>query len=113
MGEMGGRRVLCRVGTAMPSAGTLCQLLALGLIVETRLELAAQKHDGDTAHRVLHDDDPSFVTAAQTEAIVADHVEAAVAQMRGELDHVEAAVAKRSPAPTASCCPSRSPAAVL
>ena len=27
----------------MPSAATLCQLLALGLLVETRLELAAQK----------------------------------------------------------------------
>ena len=52
----------------MPSAGTLCQLLALGLLVETRLELAAQKLSGGTAHRVLHDD-ASLVTAAQTEAM--------------------------------------------
>ena len=36
----------------------------------------------------LHDDDASLggVTVAQTEAIVADRVEAAVAKMRGELD---------------------------
>ena len=37
---MAGDRALFRL--MVPSAGTLCQLLALGLLVETRLELAAQ-----------------------------------------------------------------------
>jgi hypothetical protein len=68
----------------VPSAGTLCQLLALGLLVETRLELAAQQQSDNTARRAL--DGVSFVTEAQAEAIVADHVEAALTKMRGELD---------------------------
>ena len=48
-------------GATMPSAGTLCQLLALGLLVETRLELAAQTRDSPT-RRVLGDDAPIVVT---------------------------------------------------
>ena len=77
----------------MPSAGALCQLLALGLLVETRLELAAQEnyeqpqHD-DTARRVLGSDGASFVTVAQVEAIVGEHVESSAAEMRGELGAV-------------------------
>ena len=81
---MVGHRALLRSSTAMmPSAGTLCQLLALGLLVETRLELATQ--NDDTARRSL-DDGASCATVAHTEALVADRVEAAVAEMRGELD---------------------------
>ena len=55
-------------GGAMPSVGTLCQLLALGLLAETRLELAAQH-----TRRNLGDDTPV------TEAFV----DAALAAMRG------------------------------
>ncbi len=42
---MNARRATRCAAVAMPSAGALCQLLALGLLVETRLELAAQTHD--------------------------------------------------------------------
>eukprot|EP01046_Picozoa_sp_COSAG06_P105505 COSAG06_NODE_51744_length_310_cov_0.734597_1_plen_59_part_10 len=52
----------------MPSAGTLCQLLALGLLVETRLELAAQRQGGGTTRRALENDDAPLVTAAKTQA---------------------------------------------
>ena len=86
MGVARGASTRC-FGAGVPSAGTLCQLLALGLLVETRLELAAQTQSGGTARRVLaNNDSASLVTAAQAETIVADHVEAAVAEMRGELD---------------------------
>ena len=67
---VGGHRTLFRLGAAMPSAGTLCQLLALGLLVETRLELAAQKQNDSTVRRFLFDG-ASYATVAQTETIVA------------------------------------------
>ena len=57
-----------------------------GLLVETRLELAAQKQGDHTARRGLENDEDSPVTVTQTEAIVADRVEAVVTEMRGELD---------------------------
>jgi phosphotransferase system HPr-like phosphotransfer protein len=53
----------------MPSATTLCQLLALGLLVETRLRFAAQTQNDGTARRALENDGASFVTVEQTEAI--------------------------------------------
>ena len=85
---MSGHRVLFRSSAAMmPSAGTLCQLLTLGLLVETRLRVATvqgQPEQHDTARRAL--DGASFVTVAQAQAIMADHVADAGAGMRGKLD---------------------------
>jgi hypothetical protein len=81
MGVPRGASIRCFGGAAMPSVGTLCQLLALGLLVETRLQLAAQKqpqHNDSSARRDLGD----TVTEAVVEAIVGDRVEAAVAKMR-------------------------------
>ena len=75
MGAMGGSRL--GTAMAMPSASTLCQLLALGLLIETRLAVLKQQqpeHD-HTARRALEGDDgASFVTAAQAEAIVGEHI---------------------------------------
>ena len=56
MGVPRGASTRC-FGAGMPSAGTLCQLLALGLLVETRLELTAQRQSGGTARRVLANND--------------------------------------------------------
>ena len=92
LGVMGGR--LGAVVSLIPSASTLCQLLALGLLVETRLELAAQERpQHDTARRSL--DGASFPTVAPVEAMLVEHAEAveaavdraeaAVTEMRGEL----------------------------
>jgi hypothetical protein len=72
---MGGHRVLFRLSAAMPSAGTLRQLLALGLLVETRLELVAQRQGGGTARRAL-EDRRSVVMMEQAVVIVGDHVDA-------------------------------------
>ena len=89
---MGGRCVLSRC-FAMPSAGALCQLLALGLFVETRLAVHRQQPQHDTARRSL--DDASFVTVAEAEAIVAEHVDTAA---EAAVDRVDATVTKmRSP----------------
>ena len=78
----------------MPSVSALCQLLALGLLVETRLELVAQKQpQHDTARRSLENGDgASFVTVAQAEALLGDLVEAAVEAAVDRVEAVEAAV---------------------
>ena len=50
------------------------------------LERRTNRTDHDSNGRSLGDDAPVVVTETRVEAIVADHVEAALAEMRGELD---------------------------
>ena len=86
LGAMGGFR-LGAAPMAMPLASAICRLLALGLPVETRLAVLKQQPEHDeTARRALESDDgASFVTVAQAEAIVVEHVADAVVEMHGEL----------------------------
>ena len=82
--------------TPLGAAAALCQLLLIGLVLETRLTLDAAARDqpaaarrallrGDGGAAPLRKDQDSAMEKA-VETIVADRVDAALAVMRGELD---------------------------